>query len=86
MRIDGQQPSRYEGAKYRSVVVLFNVDKVAKTVTLPELKGLRLSLHKLQRGSSDSATASSSYESASGSFTIPARTTAVFVEGGGPAD
>ncbi|MEH6435739.1 pullulanase-type alpha-1,6-glucosidase [Massilia sp. DD77] len=80
MRIDGEQPYRYRDAQYRSVVVLFNVDKVAKTIAIPELKGRRLSLHKLQRKSDDAVVRASSYEPANGSFTVPARTAAVFVE------
>ncbi|MCC2970578.1 pullulanase-type alpha-1,6-glucosidase [Massilia sp. IC2-476] len=80
MRIDGDEPTRYPGAQYRSVVVLFNVDKEAKTLAIPALKGLKLKLHKLQRKSDDAVVKSSSYVEASGSFTIPARTTAVFVE------
>lgn len=82
MRIDGEEPSRYKDANYRSVVVLFNVDKEAKTVAIPALKGLRLKLHKVQRKSEDPVVKTSSYSAAGGSFTIPARTTAVFVEQG----
>ncbi|NNG22383.1 pullulanase-type alpha-1,6-glucosidase [Telluria aromaticivorans] len=82
MRIDGDEPTRYKDAQYRSVVVLFNVDKEAKTIAIPALKGLKLKLHKLQRKSDDAVVKASSYADASGSFTIPARTTAVFVEGG----
>ncbi|MBQ5946946.1 pullulanase-type alpha-1,6-glucosidase [Massilia sp. ST3] len=80
MRIDGEQPYRYRDAQYRSVVVLFNVDKAAKTIAIPELKGRKLSLHKLQRKSDDAVVRASSYEPANGSFMIPARTAAVFVE------
>ncbi len=82
MRIDGDTPSRYRDAQYRSVVVLFNVDKEAKTIAIPALKGLKLKLHKVQRKSDDPVVKTSSYADASGSFMIPARTTAVFVEGG----
>ncbi|SFU74103.1 pullulanase-type alpha-1,6-glucosidase [Pseudoduganella namucuonensis] len=81
MSIDGQHPSRYDGAKYKSVLVLFNVDKVARTVTLAELRGRKLKLHKVQRKSeSDRAVRNAAYNGASGAFTIPPRTTAVFVE------
>ena len=81
MSLDGQHPRQYEGAKYKSVVVLFNVDKIAKTVSLDDLKGRKLRLHKLQRRSdSDRLVRSAAYDSSTGSFTIPARTTAVFVE------
>ena len=80
MRIDGERPFRYPGAQYRSVVVLFNVDKAPKTVSFPELRGARLSLHKLQRKSLDAVVQGAAFDPASGSFTIPARTAAVFVE------
>src|SRR3954471_24186609 len=49
MSIDGQHPRRYDDAKYKSVVALFNVDKVARTVTVAELAGRRLKVHKVQR-------------------------------------
>jgi pullulanase/glycogen debranching enzyme len=84
MRIDGDK--RYPDAKYRSVVVLFNVDKEAKTIAIPELKGLKLKLHKLQRKSEDAIVKASSYGAGGGSFTVPARTTAVFVEQGEGGD
>lgn len=80
MSIDGTQPSNYPGAQYKAVVVLFNVDKVAKTIAIPELKGRKLQLHRIQRNGSDDVVKSSSYDNASGSFSIPARTTAVFVQ------
>jgi pullulanase-type alpha-1,6-glucosidase len=80
MSIDGAQPSKYAGAQYKAVVVLFNVDKVAKTIAIPELKGRKLQLHRIQRNGSDEVVKTSSYDNGSGSFSIPARTTAVFVQ------
>jgi pullulanase len=81
MSIDGQHPTRYEGAKYKSVLVLFNVDKVAKTVTVAELKGRKLDIHKVHRQSdSEKLARTASYDSATGGFSIPPRTTVVFVE------
>jgi pullulanase len=78
MNIDG---SGYPNANYKSVTVLINVDKVARDVTLPELKGRTLALHPVQQASSADALArSASYASASGTFSIPPRTTVVFVE------
>jgi pullulanase/glycogen debranching enzyme len=80
MSIDGQ---RYEGAKYKSVVTLFNVTKTAQTVSAAELAGRSLKVHKVQRHSSgDTLARTATYNSADGSFTIPPRTTVVFVEGG----
>ena len=80
MGIDGVNPSKYAGAQYKAVVVLFNVDKVAKSVAVPELKGRKLQLHRIQRNGADEVVKSSSFDGASGGFTIPARTTAVFVQ------
>jgi len=82
MRIDGDEPNRYPQSRYRSVVVVFNVDKVEKSVTIPRLKGLKLDLHKIQRNGSDPVVKGARYASASGAFTIPARSAAVFVESG----
>jgi hypothetical protein len=72
--------ANYPGARYKSVVVLFNVDKVAKTIAIPELKGRKLQLHRIQRNGSDEVVKASSYDNGSGTFSIPARTTAVFVQ------
>jgi pullulanase/glycogen debranching enzyme len=81
MSIDGQHPRRYDDAKYKSVVTLFNVTKTAQTVTVPELAGRQLKVHKVQRkSSSDTLARSATYNNASGSFTIPPRTTVVFVD------
>jgi pullulanase len=81
MSIDGQNPSRYEGANYKSVVALFNVDKVAREVAIPELKGRKLSVHKIQRKSaSDMLAKTATFNKLSGTFLIPPRTTVVFVE------
>jgi len=80
MELDGARPRRYQGAGYTRVVVLFNVDKTAKRFTMPELRGTRLSLHGIQRRGSDEVVKTASYEKASGSFNVPARSVAVFVQ------
>lgn len=78
MHIDG---NGYRDAKYKSVTVLFNVDKVARDVTIAELKGRKLSVHKIQRQStSDLAAKTSVYDSTAGIFIVPPRSTVVFVE------
>jgi len=85
MSIDGNDHGKYAGAgltdaQYKSVVVVFNVDKVAKTIAVPELKGRKLMLHRIQRNGSDEVVKASAFEPGSGSFRVPARTTAVFVQ------
>ncbi len=78
LRIDGQG---YAGAGYKSVVVLFNVDKVARSLVIPELKGLALAQHPVQKASGSDAVAKAAlYQGASGEFSIPPRSTVVFVE------
>ncbi|MBZ2207387.1 alpha-1,6-glucosidase domain-containing protein [Massilia soli] len=84
MSIDGQ---RYPGAKYKGVTAFFNVDKVARDVTIAEMKGRKLSVHKTHRKSSSDALArTAGFDAASGTFRIPPRTTVVFVENGGGND
>jgi len=80
MSIDGTQPGRYPGAQYKAIVVVFNVDKVARTIAIPELKGRKLQLHRIQRNGSDEVVKASSFERSGGTFAIPARTAAVFVQ------
>jgi pullulanase len=77
LSIDG---ARYPGAKYKSVVVVFNVDKVQKTIAIPELKGRKLQLHRAQRNGSDDVVRASAFDPAGATFAIPARTAAVFVQ------
>jgi pullulanase/glycogen debranching enzyme len=79
LSIDG---AGYPGAKYKAVVVVFNVDKVAKTIAIPELKGRKLQLHRAQRNGSDDVVKASAFDPAGGTFAIPARTAAVFVQNG----
>ncbi len=80
MSIDGFAPRRYPGNEYARVVVLFNVDKTAKSFAIPALKGSKLALHGIQRRGSDDVVKASTYDRASGTFTVPARTAAVFVQ------
>ncbi len=78
MSIAGQN---YEGAKYASVVVVFNVDKVAKSISVDALKGKTLQLHPIQAASNaDPVAKTATFTSASGTITIPARSTVVLVE------
>ena len=65
----------------KSIVVLFNVDKITKTISIPDYAGIRLELHPiLQQSLADPIVRQSQYNAATGTFTIPPRTTAVFLE------
>ncbi|TFW20066.1 DUF3372 domain-containing protein [Massilia arenosa] len=77
MALDGKG---YPGAKYKRIAVVINVDKVAKRVTVGELAGHKFDLHKLQRKGSDPVVLGARYDARDGGFSIPARTTAVFVD------
>jgi pullulanase len=78
MSIDGRG---YQHAKYLKVAVFFNVDKVARELTVAELKGRMLAVHQIHRNStSDLLAKTATYQRASGTFRIPPRTTVVFVE------
>lgn len=61
------------------VVVLFNatVDQLAFQV--PDLVGRSLALHPVLVSSADPIVATSAFDSSTGTFTVPARTTAVFI-------
>ncbi|HEX8437527.1 pullulanase-type alpha-1,6-glucosidase [Archangium sp.] len=60
------------------IVVLFNANDEAQAFPIPEYAGRGMKLHPVQADSSDTAVRTASFD-ASGAFTVPARTTAVFV-------
>jgi pullulanase-type alpha-1,6-glucosidase len=66
--------------KYASALIVFNATKAAKTVTYPWYAGRSVALHPVQQGSADATVASATFTPGTGAFTVPARTTAVFVE------
>ena len=61
------------------VVVVFNASDEDTTQTVESLAGGRYALHPVQAAGGDPVVRGSSYEAASGAFTVPARTVAVFV-------
>ncbi|KAH6804056.1 limit dextrinase [Perilla frutescens var. frutescens] len=65
---------------YSFIVVLINACPMAITFTSPSLRGKALQLHPIQVNSSDRVVNESTYDSPSGSFRIPSRTTSVFIE------
>ena len=64
--------------KYKSIVVLFNANKVAQSFTSSAYAGRNVVLHPVQAGGSDTVVKGASF--AAGVFSVPARTSAVFVE------
>ena len=71
----------YPGANFDELVYLINVDKTAKQLTLPALAGRALALHPVHAaaGAADQRARQASFNSASGTFNLPARTVVVFV-------
>ncbi len=68
-------------SRVQTIVVLFNVDRIPKTVTVPDCVGAALELHPVLLCSfADSVVRLSRYDQEIGTFIIPPRTTAVFVE------
>ncbi|MCB0188822.1 MAG: DUF3372 domain-containing protein, partial [Caldilineaceae bacterium] len=57
------------------IVVVFNANDAAQNISVNATAGMALGLHPLQTG------LAASFDAAIGTFTVPARTTAVFVDG-----
>jgi pullulanase-type alpha-1,6-glucosidase len=64
----------------RSVIVVFNASDTSQTITLSDTARKHFRLHKVQRTSEDVTVTLSKFKQNTGAFTVPARTTAVFVE------
>jgi pullulanase len=71
--------------KYKSIVVLFNANKITQSFTSAGYAGkTTVVLHPVQAAGSDTVVngvvGGASFNTAAGAFSVPARTTAVFVE------
>ena len=69
----------YAGATYSDVVYVVNVDKQAHSVVIGSEASKSYALHPVQAKSVDAVVKTSAYTSGTGTFTVPARTAAVFV-------
>jgi hypothetical protein len=72
------------GDKGRGLVVLINVDKAAATFTpqtngQADFAGTKARLHRVQRTGADPVVKAASFDAGTGTFSLPARTAAVFV-------
>ncbi|WP_137171714.1 alpha-1,6-glucosidase domain-containing protein [Massilia sp. HP4] len=76
--IDGQD---YPGANFAGLGYLVNVDKKEHTIDNAALRGKKLRLHPAHTaaGAADKRALEARFDSASGTFTVPARTAVVFV-------
>lgn len=62
----------------KGMVVIFNASDEAAIQTVPGAAGASYSLHSVQASGADPIVKTAAYDPASGSFTVPARTVAVF--------
>ncbi len=60
------------------IVVVFNASSTASTQTVPGAAGARYELHPVQAAGGDPVVRTSRYDRATGTFTVPPRTVAVF--------
>ena len=78
MRLNGN--GRNYG-RYQQVLVIFNASNAPVSISDASLQGVPFQLHPVQRSSSDAATRQSTFQASSGTATVPALTTAVYVVG-----
>ena len=65
--------------RYRRIAVVFNANDADTSLRESSMAGEAMQLHPVQAASADPVVKSSSFDSASGTFAVPGRTTAVFV-------
>ena len=75
------QPSPDLDPNYETILVFFNANKVAQTYTIGPMAGRGFTLHPVQADSvdADRVAQTATFNNSTGAFTIPARTTVVFV-------
>lgn len=81
MALENTGPDRLPDA-YERIVVLFNAAPEAVTFSDAAFANAAFALHPAQQASADAALAGATYDAATGGFTVPGRTTAVFVVAG----
>ncbi len=71
----------YPGANFRELLYFVNVDKQPQTLTIDADKGKAYTLHPVHTApaAADKRAATATFDAATGSFTLPARTAVVFV-------
>ncbi|QGN47877.1 pullulanase-type alpha-1,6-glucosidase [Micromonospora sp. WMMC415] len=76
MTLDG----RGLDGRWKSVTVVFNATTETATQQVTGLRGADVALHPVLRTSADEALRTASFDRSSGTFTVPARSVAVFVQ------
>ena len=77
MRIDDSVGTDVD-RNLRGLVVVFNASDEATSQTVAATAGSTFALHPVQAGGIDSVAKTATHDAASGTFTVPARTVAVF--------
>ncbi|CAO2034210.1 unnamed protein product [Urochloa humidicola] len=84
MSIEDARDDAHEMAQldknFSCVVTVFNACPHEVSIEIPDLAKMRLQLHPAQVNSSDALVRQSAFDASAGRFTVPRRTTAVFVE------
>ncbi|MEV0005942.1 pullulanase-type alpha-1,6-glucosidase [Micromonospora sp. NPDC050980] len=68
------------GGTWKSVTVVFNATPETAKQTVAGLRGADVALHPVLRNSADEVLRTASFDRAGGTFTVPARSVAVFVQ------
>ena len=68
------------GGAWKSVTVVFNATPEAAKQTVTGLRGANVALHPVLRNSADPVLRTASFDGATGTFTVPARSVAVYVQ------
>ncbi|MFI2712417.1 pullulanase-type alpha-1,6-glucosidase [Micromonospora sp. NPDC018662] len=68
------------GGAWKSVTVVFNATPETAKQTVTGLRGANVALHPVLRNSADPALRTASFDRSGGTFTVPARSVAVFVQ------
>lgn len=76
MRLDG----RGLDPRWRSVTVVFNATPSSATQTVGALRGASVALHPALASSADPVVRGATFDARTGTFTVPARSVAVFVQ------
>jgi hypothetical protein len=69
----------YAGANFSKLAYFINVDKTAQSVTIPTGLKAAFTLHPAHAAGADATVKTAAYNATTGTFSIPARTAAVFV-------
>lgn len=80
MTLSDKAPLANLDPTYQQIVVLFNANDEAQTISNAAWQGQALTLHPIQAAGHDPVVKTATFTSGTGAFTIPARTTAVFVQ------